>query len=284
MRRLKLILLPCFALYLAGCVAPPFQGNSPAPTIPPSGVPGPTAGIPIPTGGQESQSEGEGEDSGESSGGESSGSGTPPPTGGGGIPGGGSQPPQGQSTAGNGGEEEGSADSQEGESADGSASGSGSGTDVADIPVWESSEGSGDGDEGGETNNGTGTGGTFSDADLEDLERTLDEALGTFDGDILREQENARDKTGNVGSAGGQSQPEVFAGVGEFERARGAPGETTESESGDGENQQVFDDGPAPSPKDDVVARQIREAAEREPDPEQRKILWQEYERYRDGG
>lgn len=284
MRKLKLFLISCIALYLTGCVTPPFGGSSPAPTIPPSGVPGPTAGVPIPSpsgetqDSQDSESEGEGEGSEQSSTEGPSGSATPPPTGSG-APGGPQRPqsPQGGSP----GENQDTADSGESEDGSGNSDGSAgenSDGDVADIPVWESPEGSGGGDD------GSGGGGRFSDADLEDLERTLDEALGTFDGDILREQENARDKTGNVGSAGGQSQPEVFAGVGEFERAGSAPGETTESESGDGENQQVFNDGPPPSPKDDVVARQIREAAEREPDPEQRKILWQEYERYRDGG
>jgi hypothetical protein len=35
---------------------------------------------------------------------------------------------------------------------------------------------------------------------------------------------------------------------------------------------------------DDVVARQLREAAERERDPEVKARLWEEYRRYRGGG
>jgi hypothetical protein len=34
---------------------------------------------------------------------------------------------------------------------------------------------------------------------------------------------------------------------------------------------------------DDVVARQLREAAEKETDPELRKKLWDEYRRYKQG-
>lgn len=35
---------------------------------------------------------------------------------------------------------------------------------------------------------------------------------------------------------------------------------------------------------DDVVARQLREAAMREQDPELRRRLWEEYKRYKQGG
>ena len=34
---------------------------------------------------------------------------------------------------------------------------------------------------------------------------------------------------------------------------------------------------------DDVVARQLREAAEKETDPELKKKLWEEYRKYKDG-
>ena len=276
-RLLKLLLLSCFALYLVGCVTPPSGGTTSTPPVPTSGIPSPpTAGVPTPGSSgdsQDSQEQQEGEESGDSTAGESGGSGSPPPTGGG------PQTPPGGNTAGTGEQGEEPSDSTAGEDGSGGESGSGESGEVAsDIPVWETPETSGGGSE---QNAGAGT--IFSDADLEDLERTLDEALGTFDGDILREQENVRNKTGNVGSAGGQPQVDVFAGVGEFEDAQEALEEARAAGAGD-ENQEVFDDGPPPSPNDDVVARQIREAAERETDPEQRKILWEEYERYRDGG
>ena len=34
---------------------------------------------------------------------------------------------------------------------------------------------------------------------------------------------------------------------------------------------------------DDVVARQLREAAEKETDPELKKKLWEEYRKYKEG-
>jgi len=36
-----------------------------------------------------------------------------------------------------------------------------------------------------------------------------------------------------------------------------------------------------PSPDDDIVARQLREAAEKETDPELKAKLWKEYEEYK---
>ena len=124
---------------------------------------------------------------------------------------------------------------------------------------------------------------------LEDLEDTLDEAMGTFDEEILREQENARDRTGNHGS-GNDSETEVLAGVGEFETYEDSGSNTDSASSrgsgvtGGGNNGIANqDDVPPPSPDDDIVARQIREAAINETDPEQRAILWEEYERYKNG-
>lgn len=268
MRTLKFTLLPFFAIYLVACVSP--TNNSPIPTIPaPSGLPSPTAGIPTPpTPSGSSGSEGDEDEQSEEST-SSSGSGTPPPTGSG-LPG---LPDEG--SPGFPGEDESTADAGDSEEPDGS--GTGNSEEASDTPVWETSDASSGGETGGDAASG---GSVFTDADLEDLERTLDEALGTFDSDILREQENARTKTGNVGSTGGQSEVEVFAGVGEFERAGGSLEEGDETQSGQSSGP-LFNDGPPPSSNDDVVARQIREAAEREPDPEQRRILWEEYERYK---
>jgi len=42
-------------------------------------------------------------------------------------------------------------------------------------------------------------------------------------------------------------------------------------------------DVPPPDADDDIVARQLREAAENESDPELRKKLWEEYRRYKEG-
>lgn len=186
----------------------------------------------------------------------------------------------------------GSPDGSEDGSEDGTVGANGENGSI-DLPSWEPAPSSSDsGETAGSGGNGSSEGSdgsepSFDDGDLAELEKTLDDAIGTFDGEILREQENARDKTGNVGSSGGQSQVEVLAGVGEFETfgdgAGNAPGPTGASSGGSGSGQQVFNDGPPPSPDDDIVARQIREAAMNEQDPEQRAILWQEYERYKGG-
>ena len=176
------------------------------------------------------------------------------------------------------------------------------------MPTWESAPTSGGGDENGDgntgggeagengtaggngTSNGNGNGtGTLSDQELEELERTLEESIGTFDGDILAEQENARDKTGNVGSNGRRGTTGGLADIGEFETYEGSGASNTVSgNAGRGQGQGEVDgervnDGPPPSPDDDIVARQIREAAQRESDPQQRAILWKEYERYKAG-
>lgn len=37
------------------------------------------------------------------------------------------------------------------------------------------------------------------------------------------------------------------------------------------------------SADDDIVARQLREAAEKETDPELKEKLWQEYRKYKEG-
>ena len=152
-----------------------------------------------------------------------------------------------------------------------------------DILVWEPQPGFEDSaDASGSSDRGN--------ASLEDIEKTLDEAMGTFDEEILREQENARNKTGNNG-ASDNSNTEVLAGVGTFEtygkRGSGGgsvPGPTTANPGAtvfNGDGGLATEDGPPPDADDDIVARQIREAAESEPDPEQRAVLWEEYKRYK---
>ena len=51
------------------------------------------------------------------------------------------------------------------------------------------------------------------------------------------------------------------------------------STGGSGERKDV----PPTSDDDDIVARQLREAAEKETDPELRAKLWKEYEDYKKG-
>lgn len=122
-----------------------------------------------------------------------------------------------------------------------------------------------------------------------EAEKALDEAAKAFDEQMMAEQERqAREQAAQ-------------ANTGSQERETGGEQETGESERG-GNSGNNDDSGgshggavggggqgktyppPAdipPGTGDDVVARQLREAAMREPDPEVRKKLWDEYRKYK---
>ena len=77
------------------------------------------------------------------------------------------------------------------------------------------------------------------------------------------------------GSAGGDAEgPDVAGGPMGVPRARSAPPAPT---AGAG---QVPDDIPD-AKDDDIIARQLREAAMQETDPELKEKLWDEYRRYK---
>jgi hypothetical protein len=136
----------------------------------------------------------------------------------------------------------------------------------------------------------------------------FDESLGQFDEKLLREQDrvkarkpqaSAMDSGGGSGSgagsdtgtgaetgeseggpadgeqAGQQSDEQgSVANSGDDQRAEGSRGSSSRSsappDTPDGHN-------------DDVIARQLREAAEKETDPELKRKLWEEYKRYKEG-
>ncbi|MGB5777134.1 MAG: hypothetical protein WBP89_20990, partial [Sedimenticolaceae bacterium] len=79
---------------------------------------------------------------------------------------------------------------------------------------------------------------------------------------------------GNNRSAGQRDQAEVAA-----QGQRDQTGAGTQRQS---DRQGVPPDIPDGS-DDDVVARQLREAAEKERDPELKKRLWEEYRKYKAG-
>lgn len=147
------------------------------------------------------------------------------------------------------------------------------------------------------------------------LDGQLGGAYGDFDGLILAERSRAQRRANEVGDdpaglyeedggqggqggdggagtlpgvtgvqtagvTGGQSFPD---GDGQGPQAGGSGGSVGGVNGGPaGEQRETFpvpDDIP-PGGGDDVVARQIREAALREPDPELREALWDEYRRY----
>ena len=137
----------------------------------------------------------------------------------------------------------------------------------------------------------------------------LNGSLGEFDERLLREQDRVKSKRPAAESAGGAA-----GGAAGDSAGGGSDGDETEEgnaadDSGQkkqGDKQAEQDRRPAggasgtPSksssghkstaPKDipdgrndDVVARQLREAAEKEADPELKKKLWDEYRRYKSG-
>jgi hypothetical protein len=97
--------------------------------------------------------------------------------------------------------------------------------------------------------------------------------------------------SGETGEAGGQGEGTEGEAVadgrpeGQPDQSGGAPG--TQSSAGAGSatvdhSKYGAPGGKLPPPEDDdIVARQLREAAEKEPDPELKKKLWEEYWKYK---
>ena len=110
----------------------------------------------------------------------------------------------------------------------------------------------------------------------------LTEVLSDLDGNILAEREALR-KTGNTetestASSGGDSGAQGSAQAGAVARARGGntpPPPKRGDKSGPGDEIDARDD--------DIIARQLREAAMQETDPELKEKLWAEYRRYKRG-
>ena len=156
------------------------------------------------------------------------------------------------------------------------------------------------------TEDAAGGGGSGSQTAAErhaELERVLADAMGDFDGRILDERATILARRGNAPGtieAAGRSDGE---GAGEADRRGGrdaagrrpvppppAPSsqEQPDGQSGSGTSRGSVGGGevlPVPEDvgdgaNDDVVARQLREAAMAETDPELREKLWDEYRRY----
>jgi hypothetical protein len=133
-------------------------------------------------------------------------------------------------------------------------------------------------------------------------------ALGEFDEQLLKEQDKIKAQTprrdaeqnysgaqqdggeqGELGSESANSQDST-----EEQGDKVASGKSSENEPSDDENSDtgetsgnraqtsIPDDIPDGS-DDDIVARQLREAAEKETDPELKEKLWEEYRRYKAG-
>ena len=141
-----------------------------------------------------------------------------------------------------------------------------------------------------------------------DLEAELFNGMGEFDEMLLREQERIKaasphaaggDGGGGGGGGGGQgdSGTDGESGPAGSEGSGGDGGEeavagsgcspTYGAGAGPGSSQRQASNGAPPGTPDgnddDVVARQLREAAEKEPDPVLQKKLWEEYRKYKEG-
>lgn len=146
------------------------------------------------------------------------------------------------------------------------------------------------------------------------LDAELNAGLGEYDERLLREQERVKaatplpdEITGGGGGQGGSDGDGGDDGAGTGEEGADAEagsdtsgsdagaaggeqppaGSTTSRGAGAGGGAQRSGTGTPPDipdgSDDDVVARQLREAAEKETDPELKKKLWEEYRKYKQG-
>jgi len=136
------------------------------------------------------------------------------------------------------------------------------------------------------------------------LDAELLSAIGEFDEMLLREQQRIKattPRTGDAaggGSGGGNGDGDGDSGEYAGDAAGNAEGddqlaaaedESTGYEGSDGTGSTQPRGKSAPPPgtpdgsDDDVVARQLREAAEKETDPVLKKKLWEEYRKYKEG-
>jgi hypothetical protein len=161
---------------------------------------------------------------------------------------------------------------------------------------------------------GTGVGETETQAEkTAQLEGDFLASLGEFDESLLKEEEKVSARvpkqrepgissgsgmtggsgssyeTGEEGSGAGKSRGERGEGESSDLDGEGQTGDSSSSRSGAGAGEGNIDHsiygapgGKLPPPEDDdIVARQLREAAEKEPDPELKKKLWEEYWKYK---
>lgn len=127
----------------------------------------------------------------------------------------------------------------------------------------------------------------------------LDDALEDFDGEILAEREVIQARSNERAGTGGASGTLPTSGTSGSQTGQPAPGDPGGSEQATGGYEprgmpsqnspqrtppatagNIPDDIPD-ARDDDIIARQLREAAMNETDPELREKLWEEYRRYK---
>ncbi len=141
-----------------------------------------------------------------------------------------------------------------------------------------------------------------TDEQIASLDAELLSGLGEFDEMLLREQERVRaaapmtdtaagggsGDAGDAGTAEGLNAAEGEDGGDGTDAEGGSGADASQGEgAGTGAQRQGGRRGVPPDipdgSDDDVVARQLREAAEKETDPELKKKLWEEYRKYKQG-
>lgn len=167
---------------------------------------------------------------------------------------------------------------------DGSAGQAGSAGSSGDYSLDTLPGGSGDG----------GSGAMTSQERAAVLAGTLNRGYEDFDGFILEEraraqaEANAARNTGipsdagvGSGAAGGTGGSPIVVVGRPGGAASGPQGQAGAGAGGGGQDQTFAPPEDIPSGRDDdIVARQLREAATHEPDPELREKLWDEYRKY----
>lgn len=119
--------------------------------------------------------------------------------------------------------------------------------------------------------------------ELRALERELTSSLSEFDEMLLQEMQKATEQSGGSpaqGSAGLQAAGRSGDGSEVTEEQVDVPQRPTSGTTSTGPTRDLPPDIPD-GRDDDIVARQIREAAEKETDPVLREKLWEEYRKYK---
>jgi hypothetical protein len=143
----------------------------------------------------------------------------------------------------------------------------------------------------------------------------LNASIGEFDERLLQEQLRVKAQTppmestsgeigggqaGSAGSEGTEQHTDIAATTGQEPEQSAEDGPQAAPKKAEGEGQDTVSENSTPGTAkpggsndvpenipdgsdDDVVARQLREAAEKETDPELKKKLWDEYRRYKEG-
>jgi hypothetical protein len=282
------IVIAASAFFVAGCASVSTSGGGSS-----------GGGIELPGGG----SSGGGMPGGSSGGGMpggSSGGGMPGGSSGGGMPGGssGGGMPGGSSGDGSSGGSGGAGGSGPMESVEIPGDGEGGGSECGDDGVMGGGIGGGMGCEGDQS----GSVGEFPGGDAERAEqlgKELDESVGDFDEVLMEEQRDIETVGRNTEGYGTGSGSGSGGNISLGEQAAGAQGGASGGAAGgggggggagssdplagmsEGEIEKRTPDDIEVMMDDDIVAKQLREAALAEDDPELRERLWEEYRKYK---